>query len=97
MIPYQLVILPLIHIIKNYSSYHFSEEEKLMESIKFQFIEGHKKEHHFFIEKVDNLLKMYANDDINVTIDTADFLFDWLKNHILKEDKKIGLYYKFDY
>lgn len=90
------VILKVFDELSNYAIYHFKDEEELMEKINFPYLNIHKKEHQLFTSNVSYLIERYKTEYYNVTSETADFLFHWLKNHIMAEDKKIALYLKKD-
>jgi hemerythrin len=72
-----------------YASYHFCEEEKIMNSIKGFDFSQHFKEHQDFCLKVAELkTKVFLGD--NIAYELFDFIKDWVLTHILLTDKKIG-------
>lgn len=77
-----------------YTKYHFSCEEKLMQKNKInkEFFEDHCKNHEFFIETV---ISEYSTiDENNMSIKAKallDFLINWLAFHILRQDKMMGV------
>ena len=87
-------IIHLINELKEYTRFHFADEEAYMESINYPGLDAQKRAHTAF---VDRLMKI----DID-TLDEIDehqqeyleelinFLAGWLTNHILKMDKAIG-------
>jgi len=83
------IIAGIINELIDYTKYHFSEEEKLMEKANFQGLPAHKREHDAFIqkmakykEKVDNGMAIFAVADV------ANAAVDWLREHIMVMDKK---------
>lgn len=81
-------IAKILGDLKDYTIFHFSEEEKYMESIQYKKIFSHKIEHQEFIEKLENLDwdAIEANPDKTIT-EILKYLNDWLINHILYTDK----------
>ncbi len=89
-----LIIGNILKELTEYTDYHFVEEEKIMEQINFPDIKEHKEEHLYFVNKIKFLNDQFLQKDLDVVIEVADFLFSWLKNHILYSDKKIAFYIK---
>lgn len=74
----------------DYVKMHFGTEEKLMVKYAYPDQAYHKGEHFALTSQVGQLyLKVQAGKMI-VTIETMDFLKNWLNNHILKTDVKFG-------
>ncbi len=80
--------------LSNYTFYHFSAEEDLMEKIKYPELEEHKGRHKDLIDKLSKITnRIYeANADPAVDFDLQLLLKDWLITHILDEDLKIKLF-----
>ena len=78
----------------NYTLTHFSSEEKLMTAHGYPEFAHHKAEHAALIKKVQELGKKLQEGQISLTIEMSDFLSDWVKNHILKEDKAYIPFFK---
>ena len=73
-----------------YTKEHFGTEEALMEKVGYEELEAHKKLHHKLVQQVvDILLGLKKGKKIDA-YELIDFLTDWLINHIVQEDKKIG-------
>ena len=83
-------IIDLINELRDYTAFHFSEEEKYMESIKYKKLFTHKIEHLKFIDTVTkiDLDKIDENQDAYI-LELLDFVTDWIDNHILNTDLKI--------
>lgn len=87
-------IIHLINELKEYTRFHFADEEAYMESINYPGLDAQKRAHTAFVDRI-----------MEIDIDTLDeiddhqqeyleelitFLASWLTNHILKMDKAIG-------
>lgn len=87
-------IIHLINELKEYTRFHFADEEAYMESINYSGLDAQKRAHTAFVDRI-----------MEIDIDTLDeiddhqqeyleelitFLAGWLTNHILKMDKAIG-------
>lgn len=78
----------IIDELKNYISYHFTTEEKILKSYNYVKLDQHKKEHESFTDKMDDF-------DFDFLVGTPDlgkkmliYLENWLKKHILISDQK---------
>ena len=89
-------IMELLAKLKDYTEFHFHDEEMLMERIGYPGLEAQKHAHAAFVERlVDidlNTLDEIDNDQQSYLLDLINFLISWLTNHILVCDKKIGEY-----
>lgn len=91
-------IMRLLSELKDYTESHFHDEEELMLRINYPHINSQKHAHSAFIEKLVNInLSELDNIDDNqdeYLNELITFLLQWLSNHILGSDKKIGEYIK---
>lgn len=89
-------IMHLLEQLKDYTEFHFNDEEELMERIGYPDINSQKKAHSAFIEKLVNIdihdLDAMDDNQQQYLLDLVNFLVTWLSNHILGADKKIGEY-----
>ncbi|MEA1980456.1 MAG: bacteriohemerythrin [candidate division Zixibacteria bacterium] len=77
-----------------YTKFHFEDEEKIQNDIQYSDRNRHKQLHKELVGQVIGILmKLKKGETINV-FEMMNFLRDWLVNHILKEDRKIGTAYK---
>lgn len=74
----------------DYTKQHFQDEEKLMEEIQFEEISHHKELHRKLVNQVVEILTSLKKGKQIDSFQLIDFLTDWLINHIVHEDKKIG-------
>lgn len=85
------LIVTVFDTLIEYTVNHFRNEEKFLKSINYPGLAQHKIEHKKLTEQALALNK----DKKYIFPDTiADFLYSWLNDHIRKEDKKFGEYYK---
>ena len=76
----------------DYTSCHFSTEEKYFDKFGYPDSDPHKKEHIYFLEEVLEFKKAFDEDKVLLTIELMNFLKDWLTNHMQGSDKKFGLF-----
>ncbi|PYG89875.1 hemerythrin [Ruminiclostridium sufflavum DSM 19573] len=84
-------ILNVIKDLKEYTKYHFKNEEEYMSSIGYKKLLSQKVAHNDFIEKINSI--NYNTIDANQKdslLELLDFLTTWLVEHILKQDTLIG-------
>jgi hemerythrin-like metal-binding protein len=74
----------------NYTVYHFSYEEKLMAQHHYEDTPAHKTEHAKFVQTAGDFRKNLDAGKAVVSVEIMNFLRDWLTNHIMKTDKKLG-------
>lgn len=72
-----------------YSSVHFSTEEKYMHDIRYSSYATHRKTHESFVVTTKYYLGLLKKNKENLAEEIWDFIKNWLVNHILIEDKKI--------
>lgn len=81
-------IATLLKKMKDYTVYHFRNEEEHLKLHAYPHFEAHKKEHQSFIEKVNEIEKRFIKGKFILSLEVITFLKDWLKNHIMISDKK---------
>lgn len=84
------VVRPLLAKLREYTVYHFHDEEAFMEEIGYPERGEHHQEHERLVKRV----KQFQRDIYEQrTVEPAallSFLKDWLLDHILKMDMQIG-------
>jgi len=86
-----VVLKLLVDELVYYSDYHFKAEEQYMREIGYRDIDKHIAEHKYFTEWVIDFKRNYITADLKICLDLIKFLGDWLRNHVIEEDKKIAL------
>lgn len=89
-------IMRLLGELKDYTEFHFEDEESLMERIHYPKLDIQRRAHSAFIERLVgiNLSELDDMDDNQqeYLLELMAFLQNWLINHILRADKLIGEY-----
>jgi hemerythrin-like metal-binding protein len=80
--------------LKEYTVYHFSAEESLMEKHKYPEYEAHKAKHKELIQQLNELIASYKTGKSQITTETYKFLNKWLTNHIMNADKRYTSFFK---
>ena len=91
-------IMHILTELKDYTEFHFNDEEAYMEQIHYPGLAAQKRAHTAFIERLVDI-DLSELDDIDdnqqdYLKELVDFLLVWLSNHILKMDKDIGKFAK---
>lgn len=88
------VILKVLDELNKYTKYHFSTEEYMMVHHSYVNYGNHKTEHDKFIKDLEELRKKYDAGSRSITMDTFDFLKNWLLHHIKESDVLFGKFMK---
>lgn len=72
--------------------WHFRHEERLMLMYKYDGIEAHKEEHNDLIDSVRELQQKFHKENKLLTNEDIEYLEDWLTQHILGQDMRLGFY-----
>lgn len=84
-------IVYLLDELKNYTKFHFSDEEKYMQSIQYEGLDAQRRAHDAFVARLEEMDFHQIEGHQQETLEEIlEFLTDWLINHILNSDKKIG-------
>lgn len=80
-------IVDIVRELREYTIYHFAQEEAYMESINYKRLFTQKMDHISFIKKIDevNFNEIDRNQD-EAIMELLTFLNNWLVNHILEKD-----------
>jgi hemerythrin-like metal-binding protein len=80
--------------LSDYTVTHFQWEETLMRNSRYPQLEAHRRMHNEFATRVLTLRKAFDEGRSSVTVETLEFLRNWLKNHILVVDRQVGEHLK---
>lgn len=85
-------IVKLIHELRDYTEYHFKDEEEHMKSIHYEGLEMQQLQHEAFVERLREVnLEAVDEGQQEYLEELLEYLTGWLINHILRMDKKIPL------
>ena len=85
-------IVDLLEQLKDYTEYHFRDEEEHMKAVNYAGLEIQKLQHEAFIDRLCEVnLSDVDEGQQEYLEELLGFLTGWLINHILKMDKKIPL------
>jgi hemerythrin len=86
------ILLDLLARLVDYTWYHFAHEEQLMEQIQYPGYRQHQQEHEELRARVLEKNDRAVAGEVTMTIGVAQFLMEWVKNHIIASDRRIGSY-----
>jgi len=81
------VIGKLLNELAAYTDYHFKTEERAFDKYGYENADIHKKSHNDLIKQLSDLIRKYETGSLAVGAETLNFLINWVKNHIMKEDR----------
>jgi len=76
----------------DYTKTHFLEEESLLAKANYAQLPQHKAIHDGFVSKIAEFQGKHKSGNIALSIETLQFLGDWIKNHILQTDKQYSAF-----
>ncbi|MBI5186193.1 MAG: hemerythrin family protein [Nitrospinae bacterium] len=82
------IFYPLVIELESYTIFHFSMEENEMEEAGFPGLADHCKEHQKFKAELAKFKEKAFDLDAKALMEMHEYLNDWIKNHILVQDKK---------
>ena len=85
-------IIGLFEELKDYTKYHFTEEEIYFSKHPQDEIKHHLEQHQFFIKKLDESIQQCIRISA-LSLELLFFLNDWLVEHIQIEDQKYVKYH----
>ena len=84
-------IVEILQELKEYTVYHFHFEEGLMQKARYKKRFSHKILHQNFLAQVEAVdLSAVDENQEAYLIQIMDFIANWLIEHIIGEDKKVG-------
>ena len=84
----------LLAELTEYTVEHFAYEESLMDKFDYDDTDLHKLEHKRLVKDVENFNRRFNDGHLGLSMDLMQYLRDWLNNHILEADKKLGKFLK---
>lgn len=71
-----------------YTDYHFKTEEAAFSRYGYSEAEVHKEQHQNLLNTANDLQKKYQKGTMLISVETLNFLVEWVTNHILVQDKQ---------
>jgi methyl-accepting chemotaxis protein len=87
-------MLDTLKELANITTIHFANEEKYMKQYSFPKFNEHYDKHKKILEQVGDFIGMLENGTAHIDEGFIDFLNEWLKDHILKEDMQYAPFLK---
>lgn len=85
-------VLAVLQKLIEYVADHFAQEEQFMLSCEFPGLNSHRKEHDYFVQKLNDIRCEFL-DGAAMGRTTYVFLVDWLICHIKGTDQKYSRYF----
>lgn len=87
-------LLNILYDLRDFVTYHFYDEETLMEQIQYPNLAAHKLEHQAFIKYVNHIdYTKLCEQPFNELSSIKDHMVDLVFGHLVHEDQKIVSYY----
>ncbi|MBQ0720641.1 MAG: bacteriohemerythrin [Gammaproteobacteria bacterium] len=86
--------LPILKDLADFTTHHFSEEERMMKAHAYPEFDSQKMAHTALLANVADTIHNIENGVQVNMVSVIVFLTEWLKGHILGEDIKYGKYFK---
>jgi hemerythrin-like metal-binding protein len=82
-------ILDFLHKVSYYTENFFIDEELFLKKYKISSYEKHVNEHRVYVEKMVYFQKKLESNETIDCRELYEYLNDWYKNHMLKNDNEI--------
>lgn len=86
------MIEDILNGLVDYTKYHFTREEGMMQDADYPDFEAHKQQHEEMIAQVGRFVDEYRVDGTKTIEEVAMYLKTWLINHINGSDQKYAPY-----
>lgn len=78
----------IMNSLVGFADLHFATEEKYFDKFNYEFSEDHKQRHKDLTKKTLDFYKEFEAGNSDIAMRLADFLTDWLVEHLEVADKK---------
>jgi hemerythrin-like metal-binding protein len=85
-------LIELVNKLENYIKVHLTYEEALMAKFEYPDAEKHQSEHNELRYKIQSINFDYIVKSKEFYLETYTYLSDWLYDHIMGVDRKLGNY-----
>ena len=83
-------LVGILEELVEYTRYHFRDEEKVMKDIGFEYVQEHRLLHLDLENRAVDYRIRFRNEEEIDSNEFMKFLKDWLVDHMLTEDRKVG-------
>ncbi|NOZ89137.1 MAG: hemerythrin family protein [Crenarchaeota archaeon] len=74
--------------LEEYSRFHFRTEENFLQRHGYPQLEQHRREHRWFVEKVNRLREEHRRGERELGLEMLAFLARWVRGHIAGSDRR---------
>ena len=85
-------LMPVFSALKNYAETHFAKEERYMTECDAPNQEQHRQDHQRMVNKLNELEARHRKGEAAISLETLNFLRNWLKSHICGVDRAMAPY-----
>lgn len=89
----KLILGKIVAGLMDYTTFHFSTEEKYFAQFGYDDSENHIREHRAFVDKTSDFKKKFDSGSIGLSTDVMNFISEWVKKHIQGTDKKYSSFF----
>jgi len=82
------VVQQVVDELADYTQYHFSAEEALLEKTQYPALKSHRAQHQEFVKRVKQFQQDLTVAKSGQSVFVLNFLKDWLSGHIKQTDQK---------
>jgi hemerythrin-like metal-binding protein len=86
------ILESILDELTNYTVKHFSTEERFMIVYAYPQAMSHKDEHQTLVDEIKKFKTDYAAGNTKISVNLANYLKEWLLNHILGADIEMTQY-----
>jgi hemerythrin-like metal-binding protein len=86
------ILRPLLADFTQHAVSHFANEEKLMADVHYPDMQAHVQQHDRIRRRVTEVDARFARGETAITVELMMFLSDWLKEHTMVADRRLGDY-----
>ncbi|WP_162605062.1 bacteriohemerythrin [Geomonas oryzae] len=83
-------IAAVLDELADYATYHFAQEELLMEETDYPRKEEHLLDHAYFVKRIGEIQRDFATGGVPISLEIISFLRGWLVRHISQSDADLG-------
>lgn len=89
-------IAKTLDFLMDYTNFHFSNEEQFISDNGYPGLETQQNQHKQFKNQINQIILEFQEDgaDKDIALQIHDFLFVWLKKHIMDVDHQLAQYVK---